>query len=123
MRDYDNFFLPSNDLKAAKRFYSDVLGLTVKFDFSDRGMIAFHVGEQEPAIILKDVNKFTNMKPTIWFVVDSVMETTERLKKNGIEFLSDPFQIPTGMAVEFEDPFGNRLGITDYAKNEGKVHD
>jgi hypothetical protein len=31
-----------------------------------------------------------------------------------IFFLSEPFKIKTGMAVEFEDPFGNRLGITDY---------
>ena len=32
----------------------------------------------------------------------------------GVEFLSPPFRIRTGNAVEFDDPFGNRLGITDY---------
>ena len=26
------------------------------------------------------------------------------------------FEIGTGNAVEFEDPFGNRLGVTDYIK-------
>lgn len=35
-------------------------------------MIAFEVGSQEPAIILKDINKFQTVKPTIWFVVDNV---------------------------------------------------
>lgn len=25
-------------------------------------------------------------------------------------------EINTGLAAEFEDPFGNRLGITDYSK-------
>ena len=33
-----------------------------------------------------------------------------------IKFLSEPFKIGTGNAVEFEDPFGNRLGVTDYIK-------
>ena len=33
-----------------------------------------------------------------------------------IKFLTEPFPIRTGNAVEFEDPFGNRFGITDYKK-------
>ena len=32
------------------------------------------------------------------------------------DILSEPFKIGTGNAVEFEDPFGNRLGVTDYIK-------
>jgi predicted enzyme related to lactoylglutathione lyase len=116
MKDYDNFFLPSNDLNRGKEFYQDILGFSVKFDFSNIGMIAFKVGNNEPAIILKDVSKFPQTKPTIWFVVDSVEEEYRRLKAKGIRFLSEPFPIQTGMAVEFEDPFGNRLGITDYSK-------
>ena len=82
MKNYDNFFLPVNDLKKAKEFYQGILGLPTKFDFSDKGFLAFKIGEQEPAIILKDI--------------------------------SEPYQINTGLAVEFDDPFGNRLGITDY---------
>ena len=35
-------------------------------------------------------------------------------EEKGVKFLSAPFRIRTGNAVEFEDPFGNRLGITDY---------
>ncbi len=116
MKDYDNFFLPANNLELAKDFYKNILGLSVKFDFSERGMVAFKVGEQEPAIIIKDTNKFKKMKPTMWFLVDNVKEKYEELKEKGIKFLSEPFQIPTGMAVEFEDPFENRLGITDYSK-------
>jgi predicted enzyme related to lactoylglutathione lyase len=78
-------------------------------------MVAFKVGDQEPAIILKDAAKFKNAKPTIWFVADDVEAKYRELKEKGIEFLSAPFRIPTGMAVEFEDPFGNRLGMTDYS--------
>ena len=116
MNDYDNFFLPANNLAQAKEFYGKNLGLSVKFDFSEKGMLAFKVGNQEPAIILKDTAKFQHMKPTIWFVVDNVDAKYGELKEKGIVFLSEPFRIPTGQAVEFEDPFGNRLGITDYVK-------
>ena len=116
--DYDNFLLPSGDLKAGKAFYCDLLGLPVKFDFSAMGMVAFKVGDNEAAIILKDTNKFPNAKPTIWFVVDNVQAEYERLKAKGLKFLSEPFPIKTGMAVEFEDPFGNRLGLTDYSTAE-----
>jgi len=115
MKDYDNFFLPSTDLKTAKEFYAGVLELPVKFDFSNEGMIAFAVGGQEPALILTDIHRFPDARPTIWFVVDDVQKEYERLKQRGLKFLSEPFSIPTGRAVEFEDPFGNRLGITDYS--------
>jgi predicted enzyme related to lactoylglutathione lyase len=117
MRDYDNFFLPATDLKAAKEFYNHVLSLHVKFDLSNEGMIAFAVGSQEPALILKDVHQFPDARPTIWFVVDDVEEEYERLKQRGLKFFSEPFLIATGRAAEFEDPFGNKLGITDYSAN------
>ena len=120
MKDYDNFFLSCDDLEKGKEFYNLTLDLPVKFDFSEQGMIAFKVGSQEPAIILKDKKKFPDIKPTIWFVVDNVKTEYEKLKKRGVKFLSEPFEIYTGLAVEFEDPFGNKLGITDYSKGEIK---
>jgi predicted enzyme related to lactoylglutathione lyase len=48
MKTYDNFFLPVNDLEQAKDYYQNVLGLSLKFDFSDKGMNAFKVGNEEP---------------------------------------------------------------------------
>lgn len=79
-------------------------------------MVAYNVGDEEPAIILKDKTKFENLKPTIWFEVENVEQSYKEMQSNGIKFLSQPFKIGTGNAVEFEDPFGNRLGITDYIK-------
>lgn len=49
----------------------------------------------------------------IWATVDT---TYAELKAKGVNFLSEPYEINTGLAAEFEDPFGNRLGITDYSK-------
>jgi len=113
--DYDNFFLPVEDLEKAREFYGKQLGLQTKFDFPDKGMTAFKIGDNEPAIILSTVR---HAKPTIWFTVADVERACEHLKKNGILFLSEPFEIMTGLAVEFNDPFGNKLGITDYSKSK-----
>lgn len=116
MNNYDNYFLPVDDMEEAKKYYEEVLGLEKKFDFSDKGMVAYNVGDEEPAIILKDKKKFENLKLTIWFEVENVEQSYKEMQANGIKFLSQPFKIGTGNAVEFEDPFGNRLGITDYIK-------
>ena len=77
-------------------------------------MVAFNIGNEEPAIILKDKNKFPQAKETIWFVVDNVIEEYELMKSRGGDFISKPFKIGTGMAAEFEDGFGNCFGIADY---------
>lgn len=118
---YDNFFLGVDHLDDAKEYYEKVLGLNPKFDFSSKlpeGMFAFDVGDEEPAIILKDKKMFPNIRPTIWFVVDDVETEYHQLLNKGVAFLSEPYEIGTGLAVEFEDPFGNRLGITDYTKRK-----
>ena len=126
MKNYDNYFLPVDNMEEAKRYYEEILGLKKKFDFSDKGMVAYNIGNEEPAIILKgneepaiilkDKNKFENLKPTIWFEVEDVAIFYKEMLNNDIKFLSEPFKIGTGNAVEFEDPFGNRLGVTDYIK-------
>lgn len=118
MKNYDNFFLPVENMAEAKAFYGETLGLKLKFDFSEIGMTAYSVGDEEPAVILKDVSKFPGMKPTIWFEVEDVHAEFRRLRETGLVFLTEPFKIRTGWAAEFEDPFGNRLGITDYRKEE-----
>ncbi len=114
IKNYDNFFLPVDDYEKSKQFYSEVLGLKLKFEFAAQGMAAFCVGNEEPAIILKDKNKFPNAKPTIWIEVSDVRTVYGEMKKKGITFLSEPFKIRTGWAVEFSDPSGNTLGFTDY---------
>ena len=114
INDYDSFFLPVDDLNEAKDYYENILGLPLKFNLSERGILGFKVGSQEPAIILKDRNKHPSAKLTIWFEVDDVNDLYDKLKNKGVKFLSEPFQINKGIAVEFEDPFGNRLGFTSY---------
>ena len=50
---YDNFFLPSDNLDTAKDFYKNKLGFDIKFDFSEKGMVAFKVGDNDGASFKK----------------------------------------------------------------------
>lgn len=111
---YDNFFFPTDDFEKCKDYYINTLGLSVKFDFSEFGMIAFQVGNEEPAIILKDVKKFPNAKPAVWIQVEDVKQEYKKLKSKGVIFLTEPFKIKTGWAVESCDPSGNLIGFADY---------
>lgn len=116
LKNYDNFFLPVDDYEESKRFYSEVLGLQIKFEFAEHGMVAFVVGNEEPAIILKDKKKFPEAKPAIWIEVENVKSIYDKMKQDGVRFLTEPFKIRTGWAVEFVDPSGNIIGLTDYDK-------
>lgn len=114
IKNYDNFFLPANNYQESVLFYSEVLGLEKKFEFAEQGMVAFKVGNEEPAIILKDKTKMPNTIPTIWIEVEDAKAVCGKMKAKGVVFLSEPFRIRTGWAVEFNDPSGNRLGFADY---------
>ncbi|MCD7962179.1 MAG: VOC family protein [Rikenellaceae bacterium] len=117
IKNYDNFFFPAENYEESVKFYSDVLGLEKKFEFKKQGMVAFKVGDEEPAIILKDITKMPDAQPAIWIEVEDAKVLYDKLKMKGVKFVSEPFRIRTGWAVEFTDPSGNRLGFTDY-KNQ-----
>ena len=36
MKNYDNYFLPVDNMEEAKRYYEEILRLRKKFDFSER---------------------------------------------------------------------------------------
>lgn len=114
IKNYDNLFLPAKDMEKSKEFYTQILGLKMKFEFEDKGMVAYKVGDEEPAIILKDISMHPDAQATIWLEVENVKAIYEQLRQQGILFLSEPFKIKTGWAAEFTDPSGNRLGLTDY---------
>ena len=110
----DNYFISAENFDEVKYFYAEVLKFPVKFDFPDMGMVAYRIGNDEPAIIIKDRRVFLDAKSAVWIEVEDVRDTYDRLKSSGVKFLTEPFKIHTGWAVEFDDPAGNRMGFTDY---------
>ncbi|GAA0527989.1 VOC family protein [Chitinophaga japonensis] len=110
----DNVFLPAGNLQESRRFYADTLGLTVKFDFSERGLLAFRVGSDEAAIILKDSHRYPDARPALLLQVADVQQLYTLLAAQGVHFTKKPYRISTGWAAELQDPGGNVIGITDY---------
>ncbi|MGH2706981.1 MAG: VOC family protein, partial [Actinomycetota bacterium] len=49
----DNMMLTVGDMAVAKRFYGEILGLEVKFDASEFGIMAYRLGAEEPGLILR----------------------------------------------------------------------
>lgn len=86
-------------------------------------MVAFSADEEAPAIILKDISKLSEQKPIIWFVVENVLVEYEKMINKGIIFNTASYSIGTEIAVEFNDPFENVLGITDYIKDNNEYLD
>lgn len=74
---------------------------------SDKGISAFKVGNDEPAI-------FPDAKPFLLLEVTDVKKTYKQLLQQGIVFTKTPYRIQTGWAAELQDPAGNIIGITDY---------
>ena len=50
------------------------------------------------------------------FLPSENLEESKKLKIKGVQFLSEPFKIRTGWAVEFTHPTVNQLGFSDYIK-------
>ena len=51
----DNVLLDVGDLEVAKGFYGGRLGLGVKFDFPDAGVVGFRLGDEEAGLFFTPV--------------------------------------------------------------------
>lgn len=104
--------LTVSDLKAAVRFYGEVLGLPKKYEFKDYA--GFDCGGVE--IGLKtwgELEPPRKGEPLINLLVDDVEEVTRILKSRGVKFIKEPQDTPWGGRIcVFSDPEGNLLQLT-----------
>jgi len=49
----DNIMLGVGDLEQARLFYEGVLGLPIKFAFPQAGIVGYHLGSEEPGLLLR----------------------------------------------------------------------
>jgi len=110
-----------DDVDAAKRFYAEILGLTVKTLDEAHGLIALALsGDQEVFVYAKP--DFTPATYTILnFQVDDIDSTVDDLAARGVTFEryeGDPEQDEKGIArgpgpsiAWFKDPAGNILSV------------
>jgi predicted enzyme related to lactoylglutathione lyase len=110
------------DLTAAERWYSDVLGTQPYFRSEDVGLpaghVGFRVGDMQSELGLTDRKLApdgvgTGPAATIaYWQVDDVAAAFDRLLSLGAKALQPPMELSKGFTIaSVVDPFGNVLGL------------
>jgi predicted enzyme related to lactoylglutathione lyase len=113
----DNVLVDVGDLEVAKGFYGGRLGLGVKFDFPDAGVVGFRLGDEEAGLVVRagDVAPGPpRPSPRLWLEVPDARAAGKALAAAGVTLLGEPRELRTGWLVELADPWGNVVGLTDY---------
>ena len=110
-----------NDLSAAKRFYAEMLGLTVKADGSEYGYCVFRAGAAD--LVIEEVGsdapeedrllvgRFTGLS----FTVKDAAARHQQLSALGVMFSGLPEkQLWGGVLATLQDPSGNQLQIVQH---------
>ncbi|MGX1545844.1 VOC family protein [Streptomyces adustus] len=116
----DNVLLPVGDLGEAVRFYERA-GLPAAFRLDDAGIALLKVGKETPGVLLRLEEALDHRpppwaSPRLWLEVPDARSAALALAAAGITTLEEPFSTATGWTVEFADPWGNVIGLTDYVK-------
>ncbi|AXL90551.1 extradiol dioxygenase [Streptomyces sp. CB09001] len=117
---FDNVLLPVGDLAEAVGFYERA-GFPVAYRLDEAGIALLKVGVETPGLLLRAEEEFGRQPPMwpsarVWLEVTDARVAARMLRDAGVPPLDEPFPVATGWTVEFTDPWGNVIGLTDYSK-------
>jgi predicted enzyme related to lactoylglutathione lyase len=119
-----------DDQEKALRFYTNVLGLTKKADFSNgpyRWLTVTSPDEPDGTELQLALNNnpaakayqeaiFQQGQPAIMFFTDDVKSDYERIKARGAEFTKPPTAATGSTIAQLKDTCGNLIQITQLAR-------
>jgi predicted enzyme related to lactoylglutathione lyase len=119
-----------DNLDKALTFYTDVLGLAKKADFSKGPYRWLAVGSTEepdgtqlhlelnsnPAAAAYQQAMFQQNQPAIMFNTDDVKGDYERIKARGAEFTMPPTSVTGATIAQVKDTCGNLVQLTQLAR-------
>jgi predicted enzyme related to lactoylglutathione lyase len=119
-----------DDQEKALRFYTDVLGLTKKADFSNGPYRWLTVASPEepdgtelqlalndnPAAKAYQQAIFEQGQPAVMFFTDDVKGDYERIKARGAAFTKPPTEATGSTIAQLNDACGNLIQITQLAR-------
>ena len=113
-------WLAASDLKMAKKFYAETLGLFIG-DFKEQ-YSWMELGTQNNKKLMgvagSSDNGISPIKPgqnaIITFTVEDIISAKEHLEKQGVVFVGDIIEIPNEVKMAlFLDPDGNKLQLVE----------
>ncbi|HEX7895987.1 MAG TPA: VOC family protein [Terriglobales bacterium] len=119
-----------DDQEKALRFYTDILGLVKKNDFSQgpyRWLTVASAEEPEGTELQLALNNnpaakayqqalFQQNQPAIMFFTDNVQADYDRMKARGAEFTMPPTDVTASKIAMVKDTCGNLIQITELKK-------
>ena len=104
--------IPVTDIKRARSFYEDVLGLKVSDEMMGGKWIEYTVGGDTLAIANVGEQWTPSDQGTgAAFEVEDFDEAIKRLKDRHVSFAAGPFETPCCHMAVVQDPDGNKLMI------------
>ena len=104
--------VPVTDLKRARAFYEDVLGLKVSDEMMGGKWIEYAVGDDTLAIAnVGDGWMPSDQGTGAALEVEDFDEAISRLKDRQVRFAAEPFETPCCHMAVIQDPDGNKLMI------------
>ena len=104
--------IPVTDLKRARAFYEDVLGLKVSDEMMGGQWIEYGVGEDTLAIANVGEHWTPSDQGTgAALEMEDFEEAIAELKKANVKFAWEPFESPSCHMAIVQDPDGNKLMI------------
>ena len=104
--------IPVTEIKRARKFYQDVLGLAVAEEMMDGNWIEYAVGDNTLDIANVGVQWTPSDQGTSAALeVENFEQTINELRRQGVRFAAEPFETPCCHMAVVQDPDGNKLII------------
>jgi predicted enzyme related to lactoylglutathione lyase len=112
--------IPVTDLKRARGFYEDVLGLKTSDEMMSGRWVEYAVGDDTLAIAnVSDAWRPSDQGTGAALEVEDFDDAIKRLKDRHVRFAAEPFETPCCHMAVVQDPDGNKLIIHKLkSKNE-----
>ena len=104
--------IPVTDVRGARKFYEEVLGLAISDEMMSGKWIEYAIGDNTLAI----ANVGEQWKPSeqgtgAALEVENFDEAIKQLRNHGVPFAAEPFETPCCHMAVVQDPDGNKLII------------
>jgi predicted enzyme related to lactoylglutathione lyase len=104
--------IPVTDMKRARSFYEEVIGLKVSDEMMGGKWIEYAVGDDTLAIAnASDTWTPSDQGTGAALEVEDFDEAIKRLKARQVRFAAEPFETPCCHMAVVQDPDGNKLMI------------